>query len=84
MLGCGVICHRTRYGYGWGLDRRIEKPSSPFRRWKRSDDLIGKYEQDQAWYNVNRTDADNSRHDFWPLIKTDQNRLALIEYLKML
>ena len=55
-----------------------------FKRTQQTDDLIGKYGQDRDWYNVNRTGADNSGHDFWPLIKTNQNRLALIEYLKTL
>ena len=55
-----------------------------FKQIQQTGDLIGKYGQDRDWYNVNRTGADNSGHDFWPLIKTDQNRLALIEYLKTL
>ena len=36
------------------------------------------------WFNVARPGAGNGGHDMWPRIRTNENRLALIEYLKTL
>jgi hypothetical protein len=39
---------------------------------------------DRDWFNTARLGAANVGHNVWPLIKTDANRRALIEYLKTL
>jgi RoxA-like, cytochrome c-like len=36
------------------------------------------------WFNAARPGSANIGHDFWPQIRTDANRRALIEYLKTL
>jgi hypothetical protein len=36
------------------------------------------------WFNAARSGCANTGHDFWPEIRTDGNRRALIEYLKTL
>ena len=36
------------------------------------------------WFNTARPGCANTGHDFWPEIRTDTNRRALIEYLKTL
>jgi hypothetical protein len=39
---------------------------------------------DRDWFSADRAGCGNQGHDFWPRIKTDANRRALIEYLKTL
>jgi len=39
---------------------------------------------DRNWFNSARPGCGNGGHDFWSTIKTDENRRALIEYLKTL
>jgi hypothetical protein len=39
---------------------------------------------DRNWFNTARPGASNGGHDVWPRIRTDENRRALIEYLKTL
>jgi hypothetical protein len=39
---------------------------------------------DRDWFNANRPGCDNRGHNFWPVIKTEERRMALIEYLKTL
>jgi hypothetical protein len=39
---------------------------------------------DRDWFNAGRTGCDNGGHDFWSRIKTEENRVDLIEYLKTL
>jgi hypothetical protein len=48
------------------------------------DSLIRRFGSDRNWFNVRRPGSGNGGHDFWPRIKTDANRRALIEYLKSL
>ena len=47
-------------------------------------ELLRRFGNDRNWFNTNRTGSNNSGHDVWPSIKNDQNRRALIEYLKTL
>jgi hypothetical protein len=47
-------------------------------------DLLHRFGDDRNWFNANRPGCGNEGHDFWSRIKTDANRQALIEYLKML
>lgn len=50
-----------------------------------SDDLLlGRHGDDRNWFNTARPGCDNQGHDFWSRIQTDENRRALIEYLKTL
>ncbi|MCH8291002.1 hypothetical protein IH992_07880 [Candidatus Poribacteria bacterium] len=46
--------------------------------------LLLKFGNDRDWFNVNRPGYRKTGHDFWSRIKTDENRMALIEYLKTL
>jgi hypothetical protein len=39
---------------------------------------------DRNWFNTARPGSSNAGHDFWYYIRTDENRRALIEYLKTL
>ena len=45
---------------------------------------LRRFGNDRNWFNTARAGSGNGGHDVWPLIKTDQNRRALIEYLKTL
>jgi mono/diheme cytochrome c family protein len=47
-------------------------------------ELIRRFGDDRNWFSTARPGCANGGHDFWRWIKTDQNRLALIEYLKTL
>ena len=47
-------------------------------------ELIRRFGDDRDWFNTARPGCANVGHDFWRWIKTDANRLALIEYLKTL
>jgi hypothetical protein len=46
--------------------------------------LLRRFGDDRDWYNTARPGCGNVGHDFWPRIETDENRRALIEYLKTL
>jgi hypothetical protein len=46
--------------------------------------LLRKFGNNRDWFNVSRPGSSNAGHDFWSRIKTDENRRALIEYLKTL
>jgi hypothetical protein len=48
------------------------------------DDLLRRHGGDRNWFNAERPGCGNGGHDFWPEIRTDENRRALIEYLKTL
>lgn len=50
----------------------------------KEDDLIGRHGQSRDWFYVERPGCGNGGHDFWSVVRTDENRLALIEYLKTL
>jgi hypothetical protein len=47
-------------------------------------ELIRRSGDDRNWFNTARPGCANVGHDFWRQIKTDENRRALIEYLKTL
>ena len=47
-------------------------------------ELLRKCGNDRAWFNTERAGCGNRGHNFWPRIETEDNRLALIEYLKTL
>ena len=47
-------------------------------------ELLRRFGADRNWFNTRRDGSSNGGHDVWPLIKTDDNRRALIEYLKTL
>jgi hypothetical protein len=47
-------------------------------------ELIRRFGGNRNWFNTARPGCANVGHDFWPQIKTDENRRALIEYLKTL
>jgi mono/diheme cytochrome c family protein len=49
-----------------------------------SAELIRRFGDDRNWFNTARPGCGNAGHDFWSVIRTDANRLALIEYLKTL
>ena len=48
------------------------------------DELLRMYGDDRNWFNTARLGSSNAGHDYWLLIRTDENRRALIEYLKTL
>ena len=43
---------------------------------------LRRHGQDRNWFNTARPGSSNGGHDFWRYIGTNENRLALIEYLK--
>ena len=47
-------------------------------------DLLRRFANDRDWFNAARPGSGNGGHDVWRNIKTDDNRRALIEYLKTL
>jgi mono/diheme cytochrome c family protein len=49
-----------------------------------ADLLLRRHGDDRNWFNTQRPGCGNSGHDFWSRIQTDENRRALIEYLKTL
>src|SRR5262249_37617721 len=46
--------------------------------------LLRRSGNDRNWFNTERQGCGNQGHDFWSVIRTDENRRALIEYLKTL
>jgi len=48
------------------------------------DVLLRRFGGNRDWFNIARPGSDNGGHDFWSRIRTDENRRALIEYLKTL
>ena len=46
--------------------------------------LLRRFGNDRNWFNTAREGCGNGGHDMWDRIKTDENRRALIEYLKTL
>jgi mono/diheme cytochrome c family protein len=47
-------------------------------------EIIRRFGDDRNWFSTARPGSGNAGHDFWPRIRTDENRRALIEYLKTL
>ena len=48
------------------------------------DELVRRHGNDRDWFNTARPGSSSAGHDFWSRIRTDENRRALIEYLKTL
>jgi hypothetical protein len=46
--------------------------------------LLRRFGNDRNWFNTAREGCGNEGHDMWSRIRTDENRRALIEYLKTL
>jgi mono/diheme cytochrome c family protein len=46
--------------------------------------LLRRFGTDRNWFNADREGCGNGGHDMWSRIRTDENRRALIEYLKTL
>ena len=46
--------------------------------------LLRRFGTDRDWFNTARQGCGNGGHDMWDRIRTDDNRRALIEYLKTL
>jgi hypothetical protein len=47
-------------------------------------ELLRRFANDRNWFTTARPGCGNGGHDVWPRIRTDENRRALIEYLKTL
>jgi hypothetical protein len=47
-------------------------------------ELFRRFGGDRNWFSIRRPGSGNGGHDFWFRIRTDENRRALIEYLKTL
>jgi hypothetical protein len=56
----------------------------PADRSRGDDALLRRFGGDRNWFNTARPGCANAGHDFWSRIQTDENRRALIEYLKTL
>jgi hypothetical protein len=67
---------RIRVGQPLFVDPRLSRIAEP--------ELVRRFGDDRNWFNTRRPGSSHSGHDVWPLIKTDDNRRALIEYLKTL
>jgi len=48
------------------------------------DELMRRYSANRDWFNTQRPGSSNAGHDLWARIRTNANRLAVIEYLKTL
>ena len=47
-------------------------------------ELLRRFGRERNWFNTARPGSGSYGHDFWSRIQTDENRRALIEYLKTL
>jgi hypothetical protein len=52
--------------------------------WMSEPALLRRFGGDRNWFNTDRPGSSNMGHDVWWRIRTDDNRRALIEYLKTL
>ena len=52
-------------------------------RWSEAE-LLERFGGNRDWFSVTRPGSGNGGHDMWSRIRTDENRRALIEYLKTL
>ena len=57
---------------------------NPSDRTKGDLQLLRRFGNDRDWFNAAREGCGNGGHDMWPRIQTNENRRALIEYLKTL
>jgi hypothetical protein len=55
-----------------------------FYGWLPEAELLRRYGDDRDWFNTARPGSSNAGHDVWWRIRTEENRRALIEYLKTL
>jgi hypothetical protein len=46
--------------------------------------LLRRFGDNRDWFNTRRPGSGNEGHDFWSRIRTDDNRRAIVEYLKTL
>ena len=46
--------------------------------------LRRRFGRNRNWFSIEREGSSNVGHDMWPRIRTDENRRALVEYLKTL
>jgi hypothetical protein len=46
--------------------------------------LVRRHARDRDWFFTGRPGSGNGGHNVWPRVRTDENRRALIEYLKTL
>jgi tetratricopeptide (TPR) repeat protein len=46
--------------------------------------LLRRFGSDRDWFDTSRAGSGSGGHDYWARIRTDENRRALIEYLKTL
>ncbi len=49
-----------------------------------AEELVRRFGDNRNWFSTSRPGSGNQGHDFWSRIQTDENRRALIEYLKTL
>jgi hypothetical protein len=47
-------------------------------------ELIRRHSRSRDWFYVERPGCGNGGHDYWSIVRTDENRRSLIEYLKTL
>jgi hypothetical protein len=47
-------------------------------------ELLRRHGEDRDWFNTARPGSSSAGHDFWSRIRSDENRRALVEYLKTL
>ena len=59
-------------------------PETPATQKRDEAQLLRAHGEDRDWFNTQRPGNGNQGHDFWSRIATDENRWALIEYLKTL
>jgi mono/diheme cytochrome c family protein len=67
---------RERVGQVLFTDTRLEHASEL--------QLFRRFGDDRDWFSTAREGCSNAGHDMWPRIRTNENRRALIEYLKTL
>jgi hypothetical protein len=69
------------------LDReRVGQPiaSNPSESRLSDAELQRRHGNDRDWFSTARPGSSNAGHDFWSRIRSDENRRALLEYLKTL
>ena len=67
---------RVRVGQRLHVDPLLDRVDEPT--------LRRRFGRDRNWFTIDREGSSNLGHDMWPRIRTDDNRKALIEYLKTL
>jgi mono/diheme cytochrome c family protein len=67
---------RERVGQRLYADPRVERLGEA--------ELFRRFRSNRDWFSTRRPGSANGGHDFWSRIRTDDNRRALIEYLKTL